>query len=239
MPTCSAGSATFSRCAGENDWPLIGIDQDAEGLGKPVLMHRKPTVPQQPIAIPQTSDDFYAPTLGLQWQWHANHRDGWHSLTKTPGSLWLRAVKASPKFAEVPNLLLQKFPATRFSVETQIGLRGDANDVDAGLIVMGQTHAALAITFREGKPIAALLVDDVEIAHTTLNTPAATLRVDVDPAGVCRFSIRSGAGGFVPIGSPFQATPRRWIGAKVGLWCRHFQRDDAEAGAQVDSFRFA
>lgn len=225
----------------EDDWPLIGIDQDANGLGKPVLIHRKPidlgAAPIVPPVIPQTSDDFSSPALGLQWQWHANHRDDWHSLTRPPGSLRLRAVKSSDQFDRVPNLLLQKFPATRFAVEADIELESTEEHIDAGLIVMGQTHAALSLTHRAGKPLVRLLVNDVETAWIELPQPRATalLRVAVDKTGLCQFSVGTPAG-YAHFGKPFQATPGKWIGAKVGVWCRSTS-DDAKGGAVVRSFR--
>jgi len=64
-------------------WPVIGVDQDGNGIGEPVSHYRKPRVrTAQPIKIPPTSDEFDEPKLGLQWQWHANHRLDWHSLTE-------------------------------------------------------------------------------------------------------------------------------------------------------------
>lgn len=222
----------------ENDWPLIGIDQDENGLGKPALVHRKPDLPPHPTAVPQTSDHFTSSALGLQWQWHANHQEGWYSLSKAPGSLWLRAVKASQKFAEVPNLLLQKCPATRFRVEAEIELESADDAVDAGLIVMGQTHAALAISRRKARPLVRLLVEDVERASIELPASATTLRVDVEPDGMCAFLVQGG-GAFTRLGEEFQATPGRWIGAKVGLWCRHLGSDESRDGAFVRRFRFA
>lgn len=222
----------------EDDWPLIGIDQDSAGLGKPVLRHRKPTGPVRPIAIPQSSDDFSTPTLGLQWQWHANHRENWHSLSRRPGSLFLNAIRASTAFAEVPNLLLQKFPATDFAVETTVTLDGAEESVDAGLIVMGQTHAAISITHRAGKPIARLLVNDVESAAVVLPSASCRLRVEVKPTGLCQFSLRLVEGSsFMPIGTPFQSTPGKWIGAKIGVWCRSVGESLMSEGAYVDDFR--
>lgn len=220
-----------------DDWPLIGVEQNENGLGKPALTHRKPHLPQQPIAILQTGDDFSAPTLGLQWQWHANHRDDWHSLTKSPGSLWLSAVEASAEFLNVPNQLLQKFPATRFTVETEVELQATDAQVDAGLIVMGQTHAAIALSTREGRPVARFLVNDVETDRVPLASPRATLGVHVEPSGVARFHLREGAESR-PIGSPFQCTPGKWIGAKVGVWCRSVGRP-SEGSATVRSFSFS
>jgi beta-xylosidase len=61
-----------------NDWPVIGIDKDKDGKGEPVLTYKKPNVGKTyPIMTPPDSDEFNAPKLGLQWQWHANYQVYW------------------------------------------------------------------------------------------------------------------------------------------------------------------
>ena len=75
------------------DWPLMGTDQDGQGLGQPVLTFKKPDVGRPwPVTVPQTSDEFDSSDLGLQWQWQANPKDQWFSLTARPGWLRLNAV---------------------------------------------------------------------------------------------------------------------------------------------------
>ncbi|HLP76575.1 MAG TPA: family 43 glycosylhydrolase, partial [Candidatus Paceibacterota bacterium] len=60
----------------EDGWPVVGNE------GQPVLRHAKPRIiPAQPPCVPETSDEFDRRQLGLQWQWNANHREGWYSLT--------------------------------------------------------------------------------------------------------------------------------------------------------------
>lgn len=65
-----------------DDWPLMGIDLDGNGIGEPVTEYKKPDVGKKyPIEVPQTSDEFNSKKLGLQWQWQANPRSDWMSLT--------------------------------------------------------------------------------------------------------------------------------------------------------------
>jgi hypothetical protein len=58
----------------------------------------------------------------LQWQWQANPQPNWVLPSPAIGSLRLFAV-APPvplhNYWEVPNLLLQKFPAPEFSATTK------------------------------------------------------------------------------------------------------------------------
>ena len=64
--------------AWKNDWPVIGVDKNGNGIGEPVLTWKKPDVGRTyPIVTPPESDEFNDPTLGLQWQWHANPKITW------------------------------------------------------------------------------------------------------------------------------------------------------------------
>jgi beta-xylosidase len=61
-----------------NDWPVMGVDADGDGTGDPVLTYKKPNVGKVwPVRTPPDSDEFDAPGLGLQWQWHANPQPNW------------------------------------------------------------------------------------------------------------------------------------------------------------------
>ena len=44
----------------KNDWPVIGVDMDMNGIGEPVTVWTKPrTGKQSIITVPQTDDDFF------------------------------------------------------------------------------------------------------------------------------------------------------------------------------------
>ncbi len=221
----------------EDGWPLMGVEQDEQGVGKPVLRHAKPDVPgKHPVTIPQTSDDFHDATLQPQWQWHANHRDDWHSLTARPGELRLFAQPTFEDLGRQPNLLLQKFPAFVFNVETSLELGGQGA-VEAGLIVAGRTHAAVALRRDEsGKCRLMWVLDNNEaVAQQSIERPSARLRVEVAPGALCRFFAGPREGALHPVGQPFQATEGHWIGAKVGLFCRGGR---SGAWCDADAFRF-
>jgi beta-xylosidase len=203
----------------EDDWPLMGTDQDAEGVGKPVLAHRKPALPTAPVACPQCSDDFSSGNLGLQWQWHANHRDDWHSLTGRPGYLRLFSRRLdNADFSKAPNLLLQKFPAREFVVETEVELPPDNPDLHAGLIVMGLRYAALDLRRVDGRTRITLLTSDEPRGEHICAEVRVRLRLIVAGGGECRFGLVTEEG-FYQLGPAFHASPGRWIGAKFGLYC--------------------
>jgi|SRR5581483_3943540 len=224
----------------KDDWPLMGVDQDGDGVGEPVLQHQKPASKSPgKIEIPQTSDGFDSPNLGLQWQWHANHRDAWAGLSSRSGWLRLRAVKTEKDFAQVPNLLLQKLPAREFAVETQVQLPPGSNGVEAGLIVMGKKHAALTVLNDEKGPRVAMIVNNETSDAKGISGDTVRLRVQMRDGGLCQFAFAETNGEFKEIGGPFQATVGVWIGAKVGIFCRSIESDDAKAHADFDYFRFS
>jgi hypothetical protein len=150
-----------------DDWPAMGIDTNGDGIGEPLLRHQKPSVGEACApSVPATSDDFSKPKLGLQWQWQANPKEDWHSLTARPGRLRLYARAWPPasagaakadaakggsaggrSLAELPQVLTQKFPAPVFTAETRVELccaGGGAASV-AGLIVYGDDYRSVAL----------------------------------------------------------------------------------------------
>lgn len=205
-----------------DDWPLIGVDQDQDGVGKPVLAHRKPGGSKtQQVAVPQTSDDFQSKQLGLQWQWHSNHRDSWYSLTDRPGKLRLHPqFVRKGDFSEAGNLLLQKFPAREFTVETEVELPTGHDDLHAGLIVMGLEHTALDVQRTNDGYKLSLLTNGESCGDAPMiGTATVRLRVVVSNGGICQFGIVRDGGSFYQIGPAFFAKVGRWIGAKFGLYC--------------------
>jgi beta-xylosidase len=235
-----------------NDWPVMG---DA---GEPVMSHAKPDVGKSwPIAIPQTSDEFDQPTLGLQWQWWANFQDDWISLTDRPGFLRMKAVaSATPAVLfDHPNLLLQKFPADVFTVTTSIDLANLAPGDRAGLVVAGLSTGAVQAekdaaglkiirttfvahrpTHWRGDPLSG---SDVENETITIPGESVFLRVKVNPGGICVFSFSFDNKRFIEIGTPFTAANDLWIGAKIGLFCNAPSGKPPTGFADVDWFRIA
>jgi beta-xylosidase len=223
----------------KNDWPVIGDDPDGDGKGQPVLTHRKPNVgpallSRQSAATadaagPATSDDFDSPALGLQWQWQANPDDGWFSLAAKPGSLRLFAQpEPGPgNLYEAPNLLLQKFPASEFTVTVKLELDAKADGDSAGLIVFGYDYAWLGLKRVQGAPALVLATrpeavkGGAQVESTVLEKPAGpvSVRVTVSTGARCRFSYSLDGRKFLSAGpTEFTATVGRWVGAKVGLF---------------------
>jgi beta-xylosidase len=205
----------------ENDWPLVGIDPDANRTGKPVLRHPKPKT-TQPVQItaPQTTDTFKSGQLGLQWQWHANSQPSWYSLTARPGQLRLFPQFLNKlNFVKAGNLLLQKFPAPEFVVTTEISLPEGHPHLHAGLIVVGSHYVACDLQKHGGRWSLRLLTGGENRGEMTLQDDGPLrLRLVVLTGGECRFGVVDQGGQFQQIGPAFFARAGTWIGAKFGLY---------------------
>jgi beta-xylosidase len=204
----------------QDGWPIIGQNRKGTGAGQPVLTHRKPgaNLPPAP-AVPPTSDEFEATKLGLQWQWQANHDDDWFSLSARRG--WLRLFAQPGRqsdLARSANVLLQKFPARSFRVETELEFSPAVADEESGLVVMGAEYAALAIRrTKQGHQIVFRNnADDQVLAEAP--TGLCRLAVNVADGGVCRFAFRDGAGRWHEAPQTFRARAGIWVGAKAGLY---------------------
>lgn len=234
----------------KDGWPIIGEDTDNDGIGEPVMEWKKPDVGKRyTAAVPQTTDEFESAKLGLQWQWHANPRKEWYSLTDAPGTLRLFAVKnmtQNGNLWRVPNLLLQKFPAPSFTVTTRLRFKPHQPGEKSGLVVMGREWGYLAMVKDNASLKLGMYTGTYfqgydkteEIASVALDREICTLRVQVDDGAVCTFSYSLDGDRFVPIGKEFKASPGTWIGAKVGLFNVNPNIADSTGYADFDWFRF-
>ncbi len=226
----------------ENDWPVMG------DKGTPVLTHRKPDVgTSYPRATPPDSDDFNGSRLGLQWQWQANPQPGWGFPSPALGVLRLFNVPTPEgyvNFWSAPNLLLQKFPAPRFTATTKLTLtpRGAADR--AGLVVMGTDYAWIGLR-RHGDALELTQVGclnadqgnaESEWASLPVTSNTIWLRARVADQAKVRFSYSLDGKTFTEAGQEFTAKPGRWIGAKVGLFAMGAPLTPEYGNADFDDF---
>ncbi len=208
----------------ENDWPVMG------NQGAPVLRFRKPNVgANYPVTAPPESDDFDGSRLGLQWQWQANPQPGWALPSPATGTLRLYNIPSPEGFMnfwQVPNLLLQKFPAPEFTATTKLTFTPRAEGDRTGLVVMGSDYAWVGLRKR-GNDVVLVYVTcagadqggaEKEWVSIPMPSTTAWLRVRVVPGARVQFSYSVDGNTFKEAGTPFVAKPGRWIGAKMGLF---------------------
>nr|AQQ75021.1 GH43 [uncultured bacterium] len=222
----------------KDNWPLMGVDYDGNGIGEPVAKYRKPATPvRTTITVPQTSDSFDSLQLGLQWQWQAIPQTAWYSLEQRKG--WLRLFAQNIDTAEknlwnVPSLLLQKFPAERFSFTTKVDVKNLKPSERAGIVVFGMDYATLAVEKTESSMSIVLRTctsankngEERQQFSVQCPQPVVYLRVDVaptNPAEViptvsCVFSFSNDGKNYKTIAQKFVAKEGIWVGAKVGVF---------------------
>ena len=225
-----------------DDWPVIGNDPDGDGCGEPVSRHRKPLAKKRfPIETPAESDDFNTRRLGLQWEWHANYQDTF-GFTSDMGFMRVYGhilSKDFKNFWEVPNLLLQKFPAEEFTATAKLKVSAKDDGQKSGLIVMGWDYACLGVVKQgekfvlelttckdaeQGTPEKASVLAILEPSNkyeaglTPNYEREIYLRVRVGKDALCRFSYSLDGKNFTEGGEVFKARQGKWIGAKVGLF---------------------
>ncbi len=213
-------------------WPIMGRK------GEPVVTYTKPKSSSTQKVNPVESDEFNTPTMGLQWQWHANY-DEKFGVPTAFGTFRIYTYKLSEgwkNFWEVPNLLLQKTPADEFTVTTKLRFTSKADGQFGGLIMMGLDYSALVVrrtgqSFQlvqmtckaadKGKP-------QTEDVIATLK-PTAADKTDYKPGihediylrlkvadSKLHFAYSSDGKKFTDCGSEFQMKEGKWIGAKFG-----------------------
>lgn len=212
----------------KDDWPVIGEDKDGKGVGQPVLRYAQPVAGQFPFVTPPTNDDFLRPVLGLQWQWNANWRSDWYSLTARGG--FLRLYSQHEDGADTlwnrSAILMQKLPAERFTVTTRMELGGLGEGDSAGLVMYGSDYAWLGVKRAQGSNRLVLMNCFNALTGCKENTGFSTalasthvyLRMRVEEGGRTVFSYSLDRQEFIPIGAPFIATVGRWVGARMGLF---------------------
>ena len=177
-----------------DDFPVMGNN------GEPVLTYKKPNVGKTyPKETPVESDEFNDSKIGLQWQWHANYQTGWALPFPAKGVLRLNSVQLPDNYKslwDVPNLLLQKFPAEEFTVTTKASFEPRFEGEKFGLVVMGLDYSYIGVTYKGGKLyVAQAGVRDADKGNAeTENVPFALnektfyLRVKVAKDAMCSFS---------------------------------------------------
>ena len=193
----------------QDDWPLIGVDIDGNGIGEPVPVWQSP-LPSRSATL-QRDDDFEGP-LGLQWQWNHNPVDTAWSLSERKGWLTLHALPADSLKA-CRNMLTQKVVGYTSESTTLVAANGSCY---AGLCAIGKQFRAVGIA-PEG------IFVEAEGRREIIRAGKFS-RLYLRVANDCRQNIHqfyysTDGRHFVPAGAPFALRSGYWKGIRVGLFC--------------------
>lgn len=193
-----------------DEWPLMGVDLDGNGIGEPVAKWQKP-IASDSRALPQT-DDGFSGTLGLQWQWNHNPRDEYWSLKERKGWLTLHALPAE-NLKSSHNMLTQKVMGYVSESTTLMEMRGRCF---AGLACIGREFRGVGVT-QEG----------IVVEHNgerTVVRKGRFKRVYLRVQNDCvkrshRFFYSLDGRSYEPAGEAFSMHSGYWKGIRVGLFC--------------------
>lgn len=235
-----------------DDWPLMGENRSYDGVGQPVIEHKKPNVGKTyPIVVPETTDEFEADTLGLQWQWQANYRNDWYDLKARPSHIRLFADTKVPgqisNVYELPNVLTQMFQMPVFSATVKAELVACELKDECGFIVTGNRYNYLSVikgeqgyTLRYIKGNGKDNLGEQVIESIEINTATIYFKVDIHnehhelEEAVGQFFYSLDGQHFEKIGEPFHATPGGWVGAKLGIYATNFTNANTKGYADFD-----
>jgi len=234
-----------------DNWPVIGIDKNGDGKGEPALTYKKPNVGKMySIVTPVESDEFNSNNLGLQWQWMANQQPTWYFTDPAKGVLRLFSSKepgSARNLWDVPNVLLQKFPAEEFMVTTKLSFYPNPKleNEETGLTIMGLSYACIKLVKKhDGTYLVYAVCDNAEKGETEkqneikkIDDNTIYLRVTINKGGICNFSYSPDGSNFVKAADTFQAKEGRWIGAKVGIFCTRKDQTNDSGYTDFDWFR--
>lgn len=252
----------------ENGWPVIGVDPDGDERGVPVRTYKKPNVGKTyPKQTPQESDEFDSIELGKQWQWKDNPSALWYHCDARASKLRLfsNLQPEGTTLYDLPNLLLQKYPARDFTATAKVQFFPRKKDGKimagerAGIVAMGYNFGALALESREDG-IYLVQTDcykankggketEVEAIKLADGDKEMYLRMRLDYTGTKKptqkpdykaeatFFYSLDGKKFTKVGRPVKVDVGHWIGAKFGLFCSRDWQSNDSGWLDIDWFR--
>lgn len=206
---------------GRDDWPVFG------NQGQPVAGGKKPNLPAGPIIHARTSDDFSAPTLGLQWQWNHNSVDTAWSLTERAGWLRLSGLPAESLLL-ARNTLTQKIWGPAGAITVTLDFHALSSGQRAGLAFMsGKIFNAIGVV-AEGNELK--LFSDAETGPSV--KPGLVYLRGKYEGEAAHFEYSLDGKTFKPFGKPVTLKFGQWKGARVALFSY------GDGGGHADFTRF-
>lgn len=138
----------------QDDWPVIGVDYDGNGVGEPVNTWSMP-IKDKPIDyaahLPYQDISFKPEGLSPLWQWNHNPDNTAWSLTEHPGALTLHALQ-SENFVNARNTLTMRTMGYSIDATILLGLTDLEDGAHTGLACIGRGNQLIGIV-KEGEEI--------------------------------------------------------------------------------------
>jgi len=223
-----------------DDWPLMGEPiAGSTTTGQPVTTHAVPDVGRTwpPVSI-QTSDEFNAGKLGVQWEWNHNPLASHWSLGARPGFMRLTATRASD-FVAARNTLTQVLHGPATTITTRLEFTRMSDGQRAGLGVLQVQPNWIGVVQSAGQRRITWSSAGAQLAGPMPGDQGAVwLRMNIaDERVAYEYSLDEGRT-FIALGTPVKLRFSWWKGARPALFS--FTLADGDAGsADFDWMRVA
>ena len=219
----------------EADWPLMGNLKN--GRCEPVPSFQKPKVESalRP-SLPQASDDFNSPELGLQWAWNHNPVDDHWSLTERKG--WFRIKSSESKdFWNAPNTLTQKMMGDSNHATVKLDFSQMADGQVAGLGHMSNVFCWIGVEKNNGEFKLKVNSNGKVQGEVPLKpAPQVWLKTTISSKAEARFMYSMDGLTYQPLGDASRVTYANWKGSRPCLFSYH--AGNAGGNADFDDFNY-
>ncbi len=236
-----------------DDWPIMGekdpagkdwtplppasdaiIGQGFPGpVGQAALSFQKPDVTSDAIQIPDATDEFTGPNLGLQWEWNHNPVDDHWSLNERPGFLRLKALPA-PDLLRARNTLTQLLADPEMEATALLDTEEMTDHQSAGLCLLCSDPSWIGVVKQDGHRKITLLEKGQVVNGPDLTQDTVQLRVHVAPDQTASYSYSQDGINFTSLGVPTPIMFSWWKGARPGLFT--FNTDSSAIAGGIADF---
>lgn len=203
-----------------DDWPVMGDPIPGSTAGQPVAGGPMPDTGAPPSDDRiQTSDEFTASHLGLQWEWNHNPDDKRWSLTARPG--WLRLVAGEARsLTTARNTLTQMLPGPSSRFTTRIDISHLAEGQRAGLSLFGVGPSWIGVVRERGQTRVTLASRGEETPGEAVKRRTIDLSALVTPDQTVSYAVSTDGGAhFRRVGDPIPlARFSWWKGSRPALF---------------------
>lgn len=240
----------------ENDWPFIGLEQNGDGIGEPVETWSNPLPKCKEKMQILTDDEFEEKKLGLQWQWQANPRSEWYSLTEKESCLRLY-VKDNPARKKnllwyAPNALTQIPQAESFDATVRLELQGkeDGDQIVFGMLGHKYTYLALQkageeyfVVLNEGNVTEITgkgKAEEKVLMKLPWKCNTLWIRIKMQKNAVYTYEYSEDGKNYTVLGDQriFEAQACTWTGMKLVLAAQNAENKKSTGWADIDFIHF-
>ncbi len=153
----------------EDGWCIMGVDNDGDGIGEPVLEYEAPasastsastsTAASTAATLPvgsnivsalETRTGFVSAKVPLNWQWHSKPEVNWMMTDPADACIRLNCIKKGEDWKSLwntPNLLLEKVVGPTMTLTAKVVFRPSYEGDRTGLVVMGRSYSSIDLCY--------------------------------------------------------------------------------------------